>query len=231
MKTTILCVSIAGLIAVAASAQNANVTWQNPQNISGASDVSLDGTFFASWAPGDDWGGTLRADYYPVNGVTFGAYGIGANFNFSGSGINLDRYNGFANPNTADGNYNYLLQTAVFNWNSGSSDMIISWDSMTVGQTYEIQLWLNDGRNGQTGSSTFTGGANTSASVAIGNNTPGQYIIGTFVADNSSEQLTMSPGIMLNLMQVRIVPEPSTIALFAVGAGAVVCGFRRKSRV
>jgi len=148
-----------GLIAVATSAQNANIIWQTPQTIAGTSDVNVDGTFFASWAPGDDWGGTQRSDNYPVNGVTFAAYGTGANFSFTGAGINMDRYNGFANPNTPDSNYNYLLQTAEFNWNSGSSSMIINWDSMTVGDTYEVEMWLNDGRNNQSGTSTFTGGA------------------------------------------------------------------------
>ena len=187
-----------------ASAQP-NVTWQTPVTISGASDVSTLGALYGTWAPGDDWGGTQRADYYPVNGVTFAAYGTdGAGFGFSGNGINLDRYNSFANANTAASNYNYLLQTAVFNWNANSSSMIASWGNMTPGNTYLVQFWLNDGRNGQTGTSTFTGGANTSDPVAIGNSAPGQYIIGTFVADSSrSESVTMSPGIMLNLVQVR----------------------------
>jgi hypothetical protein len=182
-----------------------DIAWQTPVTISGGSDVSTSGVLYGTWAPGDDWGGSQRADYYPVNGVTFAAYGTdGANFGFSGSGINLDRYNGFANPNTANGNYNYLLQTAVFNWNSGSSSMIVSWNNMTPGNTYLAQFWLNDGRGGQSGTSTFTGGANTSAPDAIGNGAPGQYIIGTFVADGSrSESVTMSPGIMLNLVQVR----------------------------
>src|SRR5207245_7517439 len=50
-----------------------------------------------------------------------------------------------------------------------------------------------------------------SASVSIGNSAPGQYIIGTFVADGSrSESVTMSPGIMLNLAQIRdITPKPN----------------------
>ena len=40
--------------------------------------------------------------------------------------------------------------------------------------------------------------------MAIGNNVPGQYIIGTFAADSSrSQSIIMSPGIMLNLVQVR----------------------------
>ena len=200
------------LIFIATANAQPNISWQTPVAISGTSDVNTSGTLFGTWAPGDDWGGLNRADYFPVNGVTFAAYGTsGANFAFSGSGINLDRYNGFANPNTADANYNYLLQTAVFNWNSSSSSLTISWNNMVLGDTYLVQFWLNDGRGGQSGSSTFTGGANTSAPVAIGNGAPGQYIIGTFVADSSrSASVTISPGIMLNLAQVRDITPINT---------------------
>ena len=177
---------------------------------------------FGIGGPGDDWGGSQRADYYPVNGVTFAAYGTdGVNFGFSGSGINLDRYNGFANPNTPDGNYNYLLQTAVFNWNAGSSSMIVSWNNMTPGNTYLVQFWLNDGRGGQSGTSTLTGGANTSAALAygFGDSGPGQYIIGTFVADGTGTQtITLNAfggadigaSAQVNLMQLRdITPRPN----------------------
>src|SRR5438477_12272656 len=112
IRAVILCAAWASIIA-SANAQP-DITWQTPVTISGTSDVNTSGALYGTWAPGNDWGGSQRADYYPVNGVTFAAYGSGANFGFSGSGINLDRYNGFANPGTADNNYNYLMQTAVF---------------------------------------------------------------------------------------------------------------------
>ncbi len=204
-----LVLTAAAMLTAAATA--ADITWQTPVNISGTSDVNTQGTLYGSWAPGDDWGGGNRSDYFPVNGVTFAAYGTGGvDFSISGSGINMDRYNGFADPNTGDADYDQILQTAEFNWNSGSSSMIVSWDNMIVGHTYLVQAWLNDGRGGQSGTSTFTGGANTSAAVAIGDGVPGQYIIGTFVADSGSQSFTMSPGIMLNLLQVRdISPTPN----------------------
>jgi hypothetical protein len=167
--------------------------------------------FAASWAPGDDYGSPNRSDNHPVNGVTFAAYGTGANFSVSGSGINMDRYNGFANPGTPDSNYNYLLTVAEFNWNAGSSDMTVNWDSMRVGHTYLVQAWLNDGRSGQPGTSTFIAGVSNSAPVAIGDGAPGQYITGTFVANNSLQSFTMSPGIMLNLLQIRDLTPPPQI--------------------
>jgi len=210
MKALVTCVSIVSLLAATADA--ASINWGTPTNITGTSDVNTTGTLLGTWAPGDDWGGGDRSDYYPVNGVTFAAYGTsGVNFGISGNGINMDRYNGFANPNTPDGNYNQILQTAEFNWNSGSSDIIVSWSGLIVGDTYLVEAWLNDGRSCcGSGSSTFTGGANTSAPVEIGNGVPGQFITGTFVADGSSQSFTMSPGIMLNLIQVRnITPTPN----------------------
>ena len=166
--------------------------------------------------------------------MAFNTYGTsGVNFGLSGAGINLDRYNGFANPGTGDSIYNNLMQVAIFNWNS-PTPVTLGWNNMTVGKTYLIELWLNDGRGGQSGSSTFTGGTSTSGSVFIGNGAPGQYITGTFVADSSgSENITIAPGIMINLVQVRDitpVPEPATVALAGLGACALFYGLRRKNR-
>ncbi len=235
MKTVVLGASMICSLIIAATAQNADITWQTPTTIAGASDVSLDGTLYGTWAPGDDYYGDFNTtpENYTVNGVAFNTYGTpGVNFLISGSGINMDRYNGFANPGTGDSIYNNLLQVAEFNWNAGSSDMIVSWGGMTPGNTYLVEAWLNDGRSGQTGTSTFTGGAHTSDPVAIGNGVPGQFITGTFVSDGTgTEQFTLSPGIMLNLVQVRDitpVPEPSTLAVLAGGFGMLMWGIRRK---
>jgi hypothetical protein len=192
--------------------------------------VSTLGSLFGTWAPGD----VHDPDVLPVNGVNFLAYGTpGDNFNITGDNLNLDHYDGFANPNTPDSNYNFILQNSLFNWND--TPMTLTWNNMTAGDTYLVEMWLNDGRSGQTGTSTFTGGANTSAPVAIGNGAPGQYIIGEFVADSDgSEDVTISPGIMLNLVEVRDitpVPEPSTLATLAIGSGLMVLGLRRKYRM
>jgi hypothetical protein len=233
MKTIVICASIVSMLTAVANAQNANVTWNGAVTISGDSDVNTSGTLYGTWAPGDDYWGdeTANAANYTVNGVDFLTYGTpGADFNLVND--NEDRYNGFASPGTADSVYNNLLTVASFSWSQDPS--VISWDGMTVGDTYLVEFWLNDGRAGQSGTSEFTGGANTSGPVAIGNGAPGQYITGTFVADSSgSEDITMAPGIMLNLVQVRditSVPEPSTLAFLAMGTGAMLFGFRRKNR-
>lgn len=230
MKKPILCASIACLITATANA--ANIIWQTPTTISGASDVNTTGTFFGSWAPGNDYGSPNRSDDHPVNGVTFAAYGTGTNFAFSGENTSMDRHNGFASPNTPDASYNYLLTVSMFNWNQ--TPLTVSWDNMTPGYTYLLQAWVNDGRTGANAfSSTFTGGINVSDPVNGGSGvvgTPGQFIIGTFVADAATQSFTMSPGIMMNLVQVRTiaVPEPSALGLLAIGVIGI-CGFRRKN--
>jgi len=242
MKTIILCAFVAGAFALVANA--ANINWQTPLTISGTSDVSLDGTLVGTWGPGDDWGGTSRSDYYPVNGVTFAAYGSGPFGSWvSTSGLD-DRYGSYANPNTADANYNYVLQTAIYSYGEPIS---LTWGGMTAGDTYELEFWVQDGRNSVTAerSETLTGGANTSAALAYGTGPsgtgPGQFILGTFVADGSGQQtITLNPSggadigasAQINLLQLRdvtSVPEPSTIGLFAAGMVMLLGVVRRKN--
>jgi hypothetical protein len=231
MKTAIICASIASLFAIAASAQNENVTWLTPKTIASPLDVSTTGLYYGSWAP---HGSTLA-----VNGVTFQAFsdlpGLSSTFdNSTGPGS-------FASPNptTGDANYDSLMTSGAFGNNNQSYSF--SWGGMTAGDTYQVQLWVNDGRNSTVNqrTETVTGGANTSAFLdyGFGDNGPGQYIIGTFVADNSGQEtLTLNPGSafpspQLNLFQVRditVVPEPSTLAFLGTGAVALFAAIRRR---
>jgi hypothetical protein len=212
IKAAIICASSTVLIIATANAQP-NVTWQTPVTISGTSDVSTSGTYFGSWAPQD--GG---ANNFPVNGVIFQGF---SDLPSLTAGPTLDNgYNGFGSPNTSDNNYNSLLQDASFS-NEGFTPAAFGWSGMTPGHEYLIEFWVNDGRNiGENRSETITGGTNTSAALGFGSDGsgPGQYIIGTFVADSSGLQiLTLTPfstgsnpNAQINLFQVRdITPCPS----------------------
>src|SRR5258706_13164654 len=113
-----------------------------------------------------------------------------------------------------------LLQYGRFS-NEGSTPATFSWSGMTPGNTYLIQLWVNDGRNiGQSRSETVTGADITSAPLSYGSDGtgPGQYIIGTFVADSSGSQTLIltpfssgpNPELQINLFHVRdITPTPN----------------------
>jgi autotransporter-associated beta strand protein len=211
MKKSILCTVVFSLFAAIVQAQNENVTWQAPQNITGASDVSTLGTYFGSWAPYDG-----NANNLPVNGVKFeGNPDLpGMNVNFPSG--DQSGYNGFHNPGTPNGNYNDLLQTATY-CGSGNGTIVVTWSDVP-GHTYLIQLWGNDGRGLFPGrSETVTGGANTSAGLDIGD-APGQYVIGTYVADSSgSETITVAGSASgdsptVNLLLIRdITGTNSTI--------------------
>jgi hypothetical protein len=237
MKTIILSTLMIGASALVVSAQNANISWGAATPVSGTSDVSTLGTVVGTWAPGDDWGGSLRSDYYPVNGVTFAAYGSGVFGSFINQTGFDGRYEYFNSPGTADPNYNYLLQTAEY---SNGEGMSLTWGGMTPGDTYQLEFWVNDGRNSVVDerSETLTGGADTSTALSY----TGTYIIGTFVADatgtetlsiNPSGGPDIGPSGQVNLMllsDITSVPEPSMIAVFAAGMGILLCCFGRKSR-
>jgi hypothetical protein len=240
MKTVIVYASIVGMLTAVASAQNANITWNTPLTISGTSDVSTLGTVVGTWAPGDD---AYNPDSLPVNGVTFNAYGSGPFNSLVGSSGIDGHYTGFNNAGTADNNYNTILQAAIYN---NGEAMSITWGGMTAGDSYLLEFWVQDGRNSTTAerSETLTGGSSTSGALAYGSGStgPGDYVIGTFVSDGTgTETLTINPfggadigpSAQINLLQLRDitpVPEPSTLAVLALGTGAMMFGFRRKSR-
>lgn len=198
MKKLLLGTTIVGLLAAAAQAQNANITWQAPATVSGASDVSTLGTYFGSWAPQDGSANTL-----PVNGVTF--QGFSDIPGLSSSGFD-NGYNAYANPNTGNANYNGLLQYASYDDTGTGSGDIVTWNDVP-GHTYLIEIWANDGRGLQR-SETITGGANTSGTLNFG--TTPTYIIGSYVADNSGSQTITFTGFgaqgdypQINLLLIR----------------------------
>lgn len=204
------------------------VTWQAPVTISGPSDVNTNGTYFGSWAPNDG-----SASSFPVNGVTFQGFsdlpGLAQGATFD------DGYNGFGSPNTSDGNYNALLQYGRFS-NEEFAPTTVGWSGMTPGHTYLVQVWVNDGRNiGQSRSETITGGTNTSAPIKYGSDGsgPGQFIIGTFVADSTGAQtLTLMPSstggdpdVQLNLLQVRDITSISGPRITSISVNGTTLNF------
>src|SRR5439155_4517238 len=161
-----------------------------------------------------------KPDSLPVNGGTFNAYCSGPYNSFvSTSGIDA-HYTDYNSPGTGDNNYNTILKAAVYSYGSSIS---LTWGGITPGDTYLVQFWVQDGRNSTTAerSETLTGGANTSAALAygFGDSGPGQYIIGTFVADGTGTQtITLNAfggadigaSAQVNLMQLRdITPRPN----------------------
>ena len=235
--------STAAYLSVVTS-QPSVITWQSPQEISGAADVNTLGTYFASWAPWDPNANTL-----PVNGVAFQG-----NSDLPGLDDWVNKGGGpyFNSPNTSNTNYNSLLPYGQYA--PDNTPEVIDWNGMSPAHTYLVQFWVEDSRVGATAPrwETLSGGAigtassniDTSAGLAYSNplhsapaGNPGSCIIGTFVANtNGSEEILLTPGAdggsasaQVNLMQVRditaVVPaQPHITGLQLSGTNLVING-------
>ena len=225
MKKTLLAAAATGLLSPALQA--AMVTWQTPSAITGASDVSTEGAYFGSWAPNH-----ADAPNFPVNGVSF--QGFSDLPDFTNTLEDGGQY--YAGQNTADANYNTLLSFGRYEYNGVNKSL--SWGGMTAGETYMVQIWISDPRNlGETRWANLSGDGDVSPNVlypADGTGV-GSYIIGTFVADGTGTQtITIDPSStsgdgsgQINLMQVRLVPEPASTGLAGLGMAVLLIRRRR----
>ena len=180
----------------------ATITWGTPVNIAGDSDVSTTGTPVYAYA----WIGTSQA----VNGVSFtGTTNTGAGgadislFNF---GYNTNQYTSSANPfHSLSAAYQSILTGGDFNIFGDQASVTLQ--NLIVGHTYQVQVWVCDPRpvNGRTG--TITGGNTVTMLYSVNNvaGSPGQYTIGTFIADGTSQSFTMSSNgsTQINAIQLR----------------------------
>ena len=134
----------------------AEIVWEGTGGISGSTDVNTEGAYFGSWAPAD-----ANAASFPVNGVTFKGVSDLPDFQTTLGG----GYSGFGTPSTPDGNYDSLLTSGAYADNGAAT---FGWDGMTPGNTYLVQIWVEDLRNlGVTRSETFSGGSDVSPAVFL----------------------------------------------------------------
>ena len=217
MKKTF--VWIAMLAFAGAQANAATITWGTAQDINigatGGTDVSTQGSLVAALNVGD------TNNSPTVNGVVFAADDGSSSINPAGNAYD------FANPGDfADADYDVLLHRAV------SYTQSITLNSLTSGQEYLVQVWGNDSRNLGTTDRHYTlDGAGDIYVSAAGTDAVGQTIIGTFVADATSQTITlagyngtadMADAVVVNAVQVRAIPEPATLGLIGMSATLVI---------
>jgi len=218
VKKVILIFALACLAATASRA--VDITWQVSGSISGTTDVTTQGTYFGSWAPYN-----AGAPAFPVNGISFQGFSDLPNLQ-SNNFVDGGAY--FNQPNTPDSNYNNLLQYGAYGNNSTVCSF--GWDQMIPGDTYLVEIWVNDVRNlGGMRWENFSGGSDFSPNVYFPSDGTGsgQFIIGTFVADATGSETVFiypsSSGIgssaQVNLVQVRdiTVPEPAAGCFIVMG--------------
>jgi hypothetical protein len=215
MKKSLLSVTAVIGLACLGSSHAATVVWGAAQNITGDSDVANNGTFNRAYIFGNiPW---------TVNGVTFGAF----TGNASGDTMSFPNQDaGFG----ADGTPYRDLSTAYQNllyygaWAYPSNTATITLNNLTIGYNYQVQIFVNDSRTNGYGRSMALTGSSTvldyNTTEAVGG--IGQFAIGTFTADSTSQELGFSSSTetpQLNGLSLRVtaVPEPSTYALVLGG--------------
>ncbi len=251
---------VAGLFLMATSVvQAAPITWDSPAQISGDSDISIDGTLVGAY----NLGGTATA----VNGVTFREFVV-PSAPPAVMSVTVDTFYTLAlqsfehdpqtlavfstsSPNAPfsalSPGYQSLLGTAA-GQTFGDRTTLLTMAGLTIGQTYAFQAWGNDsGSSGRFSYGLFLGdgitGSDLDPNTARDANSGdvvagglGQYIIGTFTADASSQEIQFGRSELgggLNGFQLRAiapsqgsVPEPGSLLLTALGIA--VLGWSRR---
>ena len=212
-------------------AEGSVITWGSPTNISGDSDVSTAGTLVAAF--------NMNGPAVMVNGVDFASWMFTTNttsttmgnFTFaetshiltaSGLGSGNAPFSGLS------ANYQTLLSTALTTDENNTLTLTIN--GLTLGHNYEFQFFLNGSNTA--GADNFRTTASAPNPVTLDDNTTntiggtGQYVIGTFNAGDVNEIITFTgtdntQAPTVNAFQLRdlsVVPEPSTLALIAIGS-------------
>jgi hypothetical protein len=219
--------ALAGLSSMAAA--DAVISWEAPQAIAGAGDVSTAGVTYGAWAPGNSSDRT-------VNGVTF-AKDPSSIPGFSTTGIDFSA-DAFGSPTPDNGglnaSYNALLADGKYSQtgstaSGGEGTMTFN---VTAGTTYEVQFWVNDARTqyptihrSETVSGAV-GGTSLPLNFLTGSAPFGHFVIGDFVAVGSTEIIKIDPSAadnqvaQVDAFQVRVVPLPSALlgGLMLLGA-------------
>jgi hypothetical protein len=219
------------------------ITWEAPLTISSDADVEIQGTLFGAINNG---GSSVFSVL--VNGVTFKQFSTATNgeqttvslghFSVSTTGV-LDGLD-LPGPSGAGVSENYAALLGDSSQTAGDpSSMTLTINDLAIGQSYLVQIWVNQSLGSTTGTVTLT----ASNSVSLRPNTStalrggrGQYVVGNFTAAAASEAIDVSgvgnPAI-ISAVQVRALsgaPGPgrlmnlSTRARVGTGEDAAIAG-------
>ena len=227
MKKLALSLSFLSLHSVSA----ATISWIAHGTVTDNHDISLAGTLVHATTYGS--GGatvnvTVGSEVIPFEGETAFAGGIVTTPNSTVTVAGRTAQTGFFNSagTTVSANFETVLDSFAFD---GPNPKVLTLNNLTVGQEYQIQLFVSDDRGC---CSARTQLWSDNAVVSTGNETvtfthvTSPYDIGTFVAGATSETI-YGHGVgqnqnILNGYVLRAIPEPSSIALTALAGLALL---------
>ncbi len=189
-----------GLGLSAVSGRAATINWGTPVTISGDSDVTNAGTGIGAYFEGG------AGANQTINGVTFtnmGGTTTWGNLTFSGSGTFAYNTNGMGNNvgtfASLSAAYSNALSGGI--WIPGNAAVTVTLNNLTVGHQYTVQYWANDSRypGVQTNRYSTISGNWGSGNKLLFNTTHvaggvGQYVLGTFLADATSQAFVITGG-------------------------------------
>ncbi len=192
-------------------ARAAVITWGGgPRDILADTDVSTQGVLVRALSKA----GVLAPT---VNGVTFGPF-PGPDTISSQNATNYAT-GALAASGGIGAGYATMLSQNDYRTTTGTGSgttMTLTLNELTVGQHYEIQLWFHDGNATGLGTLMVKSPASLDPWVLLDANPSntaggrGQYAIGTFTADATTQviNLTGNPIVALQAYQLRRIPAP-----------------------
>ena len=184
----------------------ATITWGAANLISADTDVNTNGTALYAYT-----GGSAAT----VNGATFTAgsgFAAWGNVSFT-SGFTSSSATAFgvaASPfQDLSAAYTNVLRGGAF---GGTTAGTVTLNGLTAGNSYAVQVWVNDSRSGSTATRAET--INGTAVTLDYNNFDalggvGQFVLGYFTADNTNQSFAMTPNptsggaVQVNAISVR----------------------------
>jgi hypothetical protein len=235
-------------MSIAIPAHAAPIAWGTAQNISGDTDVLTIGTLVGAYNIGD-----TGVPATTINGVPFAPFEIpDGNSSAAHDAHSITTFLGtlplYTQPSLAsasppfstliDANYQTMLGTGV-----AATDPVVLFpigvfppllqltlEGLTPGIDYTIQLWSNDSVLEYGGENMLVDGVSIDSNTTSTTGGTGQYLIGTFTADATSQSISFlgSDGPpLLNGFQIRAVPEPTGFALGTLAAFCLIGATRR----
>jgi len=177
----------------------AEITWSAPQNITGQlADFDTVGSPVYQWNGGG-------------NAVTVDPAGLNLTFV---SGASLGNSYSNTDPHNRGGNAQY--ETLLGTMSHTPSTSTINLTDLTVGHQYRLQLWMADTRPCCQGrQKTYSSGVST-AQVTLDSGPPSQFVIGTFVATATTQEIRFIGGgaehPQYNALALRTLGAPIPIA-------------------
>lgn len=202
----------AAVLLVAGMVQGADISWNPAVNVSGdgSADVSTKGTLLYGVSFYSPQGHNPSAGYIDgtattVNGVRFDLPTLNNNVFVEFRSQTMDNSIRKPIPAAVSGGSAYAKLFLSNSWEANEERGLVTLNHLVAGEFYEVQVFVGDGRY-SSGQATAVDGV----PLAVGR---GQYLIGTFMADAPSQEITVSGSGILTALQVRNIISGVTLGL------------------